>query len=216
MAAIARTVEDAAPVRFVHVGGASGEESIDLPGAALRSSSIQLMGSGIKSVPMQKLLDSINHVFAAASAAHLQIATRSMPLAAIEEAWTSPTKPRIVITLGHHQRNPRALRMWKLILKSRPGTTFIRRKRVWLNERCHARFSGVIAKLWRQPQRMNALETASNEQGATHTRVALWSLAQRIRMVCNPELCVCFAARLGMFGSNRKSLTLSDSGFQTS
>jgi threonine dehydrogenase-like Zn-dependent dehydrogenase len=49
IAAIAETVEDATPVRFVHTGGASGEASIDLPGAALRSSSIQLMGSGIKS-----------------------------------------------------------------------------------------------------------------------------------------------------------------------
>lgn len=99
MAAIARAVEDATPVRFVHVGGASGEESIDLPGAALRSSSIQLMGSGIKSVPMPKLLDSIKHVFAAVGPAHLQIATREMPLAAIQEAWASPSKPRIVIIL---------------------------------------------------------------------------------------------------------------------
>jgi hypothetical protein len=45
-------VEDATPVRFVHVGGASGEEEeIALPGTALRSSAIQLMGSGAKSVP---------------------------------------------------------------------------------------------------------------------------------------------------------------------
>ncbi len=43
--AIAKSVEDATPVRFVHVGGASREEEISLPGAALRSSAIQLMGS---------------------------------------------------------------------------------------------------------------------------------------------------------------------------
>src|SRR3984957_14468210 len=54
--AIAKTLEDATPVRFVHVGGASREEEIALPGAALRSSAIQLMGSGIKSVPFAKLL----------------------------------------------------------------------------------------------------------------------------------------------------------------
>jgi len=99
MVAIARTVEDATPVRFVHVGGASGEESIDLPGAALRSSSIQLMGSGIKSVPMAMLLQAINHVFAAAGPANLQIPTQTMPLATIEEAWAAPGKPRVVITL---------------------------------------------------------------------------------------------------------------------
>ena len=99
MAAIARTVEDATPVRFVHVGGASGEESIDLPGAALRSSSIQLMGSGVKSVPMPQLLGAIKHVFEAVAPANLQIATRTMPLSAIEEAWAAPGKPRVVIAL---------------------------------------------------------------------------------------------------------------------
>ena len=45
--AIAKTVEDT-PVRFVHVGSASGEGDIDkLPGAALRSAPIMLMGSGV-------------------------------------------------------------------------------------------------------------------------------------------------------------------------
>jgi hypothetical protein len=53
------------------VGAAGGEETIDLPGAALRSSAIQLMGSGVK----------------------------SMPLAEIAEAWAMPAKPRIVVTV---------------------------------------------------------------------------------------------------------------------
>jgi NADPH:quinone reductase-like Zn-dependent oxidoreductase len=97
--AIAKTVEDATPVRFVHVGGASGEEEIALPGAALRSSAIQLMGSGIKSVPFAKLLDAIKSVFQSAEAAKLQISTRTMPLSEIEEAWRAPNKPRVVITI---------------------------------------------------------------------------------------------------------------------
>ncbi len=97
--AIAKTVEDATPVRFVHVGGASGEEEIALPGAALRSSAIQLMGSGVKSVPFPKLLGSIKSVFEAVGPARLQIATRTMGLAEIEEAWKSPGKPRIVMTI---------------------------------------------------------------------------------------------------------------------
>lgn len=97
--AIARSVEDATPVRFVHVGGASGEEEIALPGAALRSSPIQLMGSGVKSVPFPKLLGAIKSVFDAAGPAKLQIATRTMPLSEIEEGWKAPGKPRIVITI---------------------------------------------------------------------------------------------------------------------
>ena len=97
--AIAKTAEDATPVRFVHVGGASREDEIALPGAALRSSAIQLMGSGLKSVPMPKLLDAIRSVFQAAGPARLQIATQTMPLSAIEEAWQAPGKPRVVITM---------------------------------------------------------------------------------------------------------------------
>jgi hypothetical protein len=31
-------MDDATPVRFVHVGGTSGEENIELPGVALRKS----------------------------------------------------------------------------------------------------------------------------------------------------------------------------------
>lgn len=97
--AIAKAVDDGRSVRFVHVGGASREENIELPGAALRSSAIQLMGSGIKSVPFPTLLNSIRNVFESAAPAKLQIATRTMPLSAIEEAWNAPGKPRVVVTI---------------------------------------------------------------------------------------------------------------------
>ncbi len=97
--AIAKTVEDATPVRFVHVGGASGEDEIALPGVALRSSAIQLMGSGAKSVPLPKLLGGIRNVFEAAGPAKLQIALETLPLSEIEEAWKAPGKPRIVISI---------------------------------------------------------------------------------------------------------------------
>jgi NADPH:quinone reductase-like Zn-dependent oxidoreductase len=97
--AIAKAVEDATPVRFVHVGAASGENTLELPGAALRSSAIQLMGSGLKSVPFPKLLDAIRNVFEAVGPARLQIATKTMPLSLIGEAWDAPAKPRIVVTI---------------------------------------------------------------------------------------------------------------------
>jgi NADPH:quinone reductase-like Zn-dependent oxidoreductase len=100
IAAIAKSVEDAHPVRFVHVGGASREECIELPGAALRSSAIQLMGSGAKSVPFRKLSDAIRNVFDAVVPAHLQIATRTAPLSSIAEIWDAPAKPRVVVTIG--------------------------------------------------------------------------------------------------------------------
>jgi NADPH:quinone reductase-like Zn-dependent oxidoreductase len=97
--AIAKAVEEASPVRFVHVGGASREENIALPGAALRSSAIQLMGSGLKSVPFPKLVASIRHVFEAAAPARLHIATSIVPLPDVERYWNAPGKPRIVFTM---------------------------------------------------------------------------------------------------------------------
>jgi NADPH:quinone reductase-like Zn-dependent oxidoreductase len=97
--AIAKAVDDATPVRFVHVGGVGGQQSIELPGAALRSSAIQLMGSGLKSVPFPKLLDSISNVFRAAAPAKLQIATKTAPLSAVESHWSAPGKPRLVFTI---------------------------------------------------------------------------------------------------------------------
>jgi NADPH:quinone reductase-like Zn-dependent oxidoreductase len=95
--AIAKAVDDARPVRFVQVGSSSGGD-ITLPGAALRSSAIMLMGSGIKSVPLPDLLAAVGHVFAAAAPANLQIATRAVPLSDVQRAWNdSVTKERIVV-----------------------------------------------------------------------------------------------------------------------
>lgn len=99
--AIAKAVEDGTPVRFVHVGGASLEENIELPGAALRSSAILLMGSGVKSVRMPVLLQAIRNVFEAVQPADLRIATMVVPLSAVEETWEKTTgKPRVVFSIS--------------------------------------------------------------------------------------------------------------------
>jgi NADPH:quinone reductase-like Zn-dependent oxidoreductase len=98
--AIAKAVENATPARFVHVGGASGEESILLPGAGLRSSPIVLMGSGFKSVRPSALLGAIKGVFEATIPARLQIATKTVPFSELEAYWGAPGKPRVVFTIG--------------------------------------------------------------------------------------------------------------------
>jgi NADPH:quinone reductase-like Zn-dependent oxidoreductase len=93
--AIAKAVEDATPVRFVQVGGASRED-IQLPGAAFRSSAIALMGSGHKSIPLPGLLAAIKSVFEAVVPAKLKITTKSVPLAEVEKVWEDTGKARIV------------------------------------------------------------------------------------------------------------------------
>ena len=98
--ALANTIEDK-PCRFVHVGGASREASIDLPGAALRSSALVLMGSGVGSVSRSALVQSIRSVFEAVQPANLQIATEVVPLSEIESVWEKATgRPRVVFTIG--------------------------------------------------------------------------------------------------------------------
>jgi NADPH:quinone reductase-like Zn-dependent oxidoreductase len=96
--AIAKAIDDATPVRFVHVGGASGGD-IALPGAALRSSAIVLMGSGNKSIPLPRLLTSIKSVFDAFVPARLSIKTKAVPLAEVGKTWDDNGKSRIVFVL---------------------------------------------------------------------------------------------------------------------
>ncbi len=84
--AAAKAGPEGVPIRYVQIGAAGGR-SIDLPGAALRSSALQLMGSGIGSVPFPRLLQAIQGVLGAAPAAGFEIATEAMPLSAVGTAW---------------------------------------------------------------------------------------------------------------------------------
>jgi NADPH:quinone reductase-like Zn-dependent oxidoreductase len=97
--ALAKTVEEK-PVRFVHVGGASREANIELPGAVLRSAAITLLGSGVGSVSRKGLVDSISKVFEAVGPAGLKIATHVVPLSNVEQVWEKASgKPRVVFTI---------------------------------------------------------------------------------------------------------------------
>jgi NADPH:quinone reductase-like Zn-dependent oxidoreductase len=96
--AIAKAVEDAHPVRFVQVGEAS-REPVELPAAALRSSAIQIMGSGLKSVPLPKLLEGIRQTFNLAAQGKLYLPTKVVPLSMVTENWEASGKPRLVFTL---------------------------------------------------------------------------------------------------------------------
>lgn len=96
--AVAKAVEDAHPVRYVEVGEAS-RDPVELPGAALRSSAIQLMGSGLKSVPLPQLLDAIRDTFDLAAQGKLFLPTKPVPLSTVAEHWDAPGKPRLVYTI---------------------------------------------------------------------------------------------------------------------
>jgi NADPH:quinone reductase-like Zn-dependent oxidoreductase len=90
---------DTAPIRFVQIGSLSSSE-IPLSAAALRSSAIVLMGSGLGSVPLARLAASIDGVFRATVPSGFQIATSVVPLAEVERAWSmSDSSRRTVFTV---------------------------------------------------------------------------------------------------------------------
>lgn len=96
--AAAKVSAEAVPMRFVQVGNTSGPD-INLPGAVLRSSAIELKGSGIGSVPLRGLIEAIAGVFGAADAAGLALAIRSAPLAGIEHIWPLDDDRRTVFRI---------------------------------------------------------------------------------------------------------------------
>ncbi|MDN7543007.1 quinone oxidoreductase family protein [Burkholderia cenocepacia] len=73
-------------LRFVEIGSISGADVL-LPGAVLRATAIELMGSGLGSVPLPRLLASVRGVFEAAGEVGLAIDTRTVPLSAVGEHW---------------------------------------------------------------------------------------------------------------------------------
>lgn len=100
LATAARFGPEAVPIRFVQIGAVSGQ-NITLPSAVLRSSAIDLMGSGLGSLPLPRLLGYIDALLHAAVPAGLGIATRPVPLSDVETSWaSSDSASRMVFTIG--------------------------------------------------------------------------------------------------------------------
>jgi NADPH:quinone reductase-like Zn-dependent oxidoreductase len=95
--AAAKAGPDGVPIRFVQIGSIGGA-NINLPAAALRSSSLELMGSGIGSLSLQGMVRAIKGVLDAAPSAGFTIATKSLPLADVTRAWSEDeSRSRIVL-----------------------------------------------------------------------------------------------------------------------
>jgi NADPH:quinone reductase-like Zn-dependent oxidoreductase len=96
--AAARAGADAVPIRIVQIGAASGAD-ITLPGAALRSSALQLMGSGVGSIPQPRILAAVRGVLEAATRAGFKVATRTLPLAEVATAWDAGNATSRIVLL---------------------------------------------------------------------------------------------------------------------
>jgi NADPH:quinone reductase-like Zn-dependent oxidoreductase len=85
--AAAKSGKEAVPIRYIEVGSASGPK-INLPSAALRSSALELMGSGVGSIPMETLFATVDDLLQAAARGGLKVETETIPLADVEESWS--------------------------------------------------------------------------------------------------------------------------------
>lgn len=94
--AAAKAGRDAVPLRFVEVGSVSGE-TIALPSAVLRASAIELMGSGVGSVPFDRLIAAAGTLLRTAVPVGLTVAVRPVPLSAVERTWETPDDGRRVV-----------------------------------------------------------------------------------------------------------------------
>src|SRR5580704_9643076 len=84
--AAARSASGALPIRYIQIGAISAG-SINLPSAVLRSSTIELKGSGLGSISLNRFLRAIEEMLQATIPGGFIIATRAIPLSSVEAAW---------------------------------------------------------------------------------------------------------------------------------
>jgi NADPH:quinone reductase-like Zn-dependent oxidoreductase len=96
----AKAGRDAVPIRFVQIGAVSSA-NITLPSAALRSSAITLMGSGIGSIPINRMAKSIGELLQATVPGGFKIMTKTFPLSEVEQVWAAAEgTPRTVFKMS--------------------------------------------------------------------------------------------------------------------
>jgi NADPH:quinone reductase-like Zn-dependent oxidoreductase len=88
---------DAEPrIRFVQIGSISGS-TITLPAQLLRSSGVELLGSGLGSLSSKGILQSLSTMFAATAHVPFAIDIDPVPLERVEEAWIRKSDDRRIV-----------------------------------------------------------------------------------------------------------------------
>ncbi|MHC6225539.1 quinone oxidoreductase family protein [Pseudomonas sp. X10] len=90
---------EAAPrLRFVNIGALAGAHLSMSPGA-LRSSGLEMLGSGLGSVSNEGLVKVVGQLLQAIGTAGLEVEAEAVPLSEVESAWQRNARERIVFTL---------------------------------------------------------------------------------------------------------------------
>jgi NADPH:quinone reductase-like Zn-dependent oxidoreductase len=85
------------PLTWIQIGSVAGPTAA-VPAAALRSARLQIVGSGIGSVPGRDFIEELPKMAAAVADGEFDIRARAVPLAQIEQVWTTSlgTSDRVV------------------------------------------------------------------------------------------------------------------------
>jgi NADPH:quinone reductase-like Zn-dependent oxidoreductase len=83
-------------IRFVQIGSIGGN-AITLPAQLLRSSGVELLGSGLGSLSSTEILQSLRTMFAATAQVRFAIDVDPVPLAGVAEAWLRPADDRRIV-----------------------------------------------------------------------------------------------------------------------
>jgi NADPH2:quinone reductase len=86
----------AARIRYIQVGS-SAAPTIMLPAATLRSSGLELLGSGFGSASMDEIMQAVREFFEAAAKTPFQVSLRTVPLREIEAVWDSPERDARIV-----------------------------------------------------------------------------------------------------------------------
>jgi NADPH:quinone reductase-like Zn-dependent oxidoreductase len=91
--------EDSADIAYVQIGSGAGETAA-VPASVLRSRRLRITGSGAGSTSVADVMTQLPAYIDLIAAHRLDVPTRTYPLAAIAEAWTTSTLPgpRVVVT----------------------------------------------------------------------------------------------------------------------
>lgn len=81
--------------RLIEIGSMAGP-AISLAGAALRSSGLEIYGSGGGSVPKQAIAEALPQIFEHAAQGTLKLETKKVSLADVEATWNEKEERRIV------------------------------------------------------------------------------------------------------------------------
>jgi NADPH:quinone reductase-like Zn-dependent oxidoreductase len=87
------------PLTWIEIGSVTGPTAA-IPSAALRAARLQIVGSGIGSVPGRDIVDELPSLVKEIVRGTFRIDAKAMPLASVEQAWSEAehTSRRIVLT----------------------------------------------------------------------------------------------------------------------